>query len=43
MDKTLKGISGVRFDYRKGIRAPSPSIRYFERHLYRLVNNNKQN
>ena len=30
LDKTLKGIRGVRLDNRKILRAPGPRIKYFE-------------
>ena len=29
LDKTLKGIRGVRLDNRKVLRAPSPKTKYF--------------
>ena len=31
LDKTLKGIRGVRLDNRKVLRAPGPRNEYFER------------
>ena len=30
LDKTLKGIHGVRLDNRKVVRAPRPRTKYFE-------------
>ena len=31
LDKTLKGIRGIRLDNRKVLRAPGPSTKYFNR------------
>ena len=33
LDKTLKGIRGVRLDNRKTFRATSPKTKYFERNF----------
>ena len=30
LDRTLKGIRGVRIDNRKVLRAPGPTTKYFE-------------
>ena len=39
LDKTLRGIRGVRLDNRKVLRAPGFWIKYFERYYFLL---NKQ-
>ena len=38
LDKTLKGIRGVRPDNRKAVCAPGPRTKYFERIFYRSIN-----
>ena len=38
LDKTLKGIRGVRLDNRKVFRAPGPRTIYIERFLYCSIN-----
>ena len=40
LDKTLKGIRGVRPDNRKVLRAPGPRTKYFERLFYCSINYN---
>ena len=39
LDKTLKGIRGVRLDNRKVLRAPGSRTKHFERLFCRLINN----
>ena len=34
LDKTLKGIRGVRLDNRKVLCAPGPRTKYFESHFF---------
>ena len=41
LDKTLKGIRGLRPDNQKVLRTPRPKTKYFERLFYCSINYNK--